>query len=147
MRNKENICQFCGRQRTITTLSLTAWLSKMYQELSHLLIVSGFQFPSAIEQDLDVLDTTFQENSPSKISQVVSAEKKYDRFYNVKLKFHDLRFFLIVLVVSASTNKATLEHYNKIKHLPFFFGHHFRFIYKFPQNRHVFTVVLKILRV
>ena len=41
MRNAENICQYCTRQRAITTLSLNAYLDKMYQELSYLLIVSG----------------------------------------------------------------------------------------------------------
>ena len=41
MRNEENICQYCTRQRAITTLSLNAYLNKMYQELSYLLIVSG----------------------------------------------------------------------------------------------------------
>ena len=41
MRNEENICQYCARQRPITTLSLNAFLNKMYQELSQLLIVSG----------------------------------------------------------------------------------------------------------
>ena len=41
MRNKENICQYCTRQRAITTLSLNACLNKMYQELSYLLIVLG----------------------------------------------------------------------------------------------------------
>ena len=39
MRNDENICQYCTRQRAITTLSLNAYLNKMYQELSYLLIV------------------------------------------------------------------------------------------------------------
>ena len=34
MRNEENICQYCTRQRAITTLSLNACLNKMYQELS-----------------------------------------------------------------------------------------------------------------
>ena len=38
---EESICQYCTRQRGITTLSLNACLSKMYQELSYLLIVSG----------------------------------------------------------------------------------------------------------
>ena len=41
MRNEENICQYCTRQRAITILSLNACLNKMYQELSYLLIVSG----------------------------------------------------------------------------------------------------------
>ena len=41
MRNEENICQYCTKQRAITTLSLNACLNKMYQELSYLLIVSG----------------------------------------------------------------------------------------------------------
>ena len=41
MRNEENICQYCARQLPITTLSLNAFLNKMYQELSYLLIVSG----------------------------------------------------------------------------------------------------------
>ena len=41
MRNSENICQYCMRQRAITTLSLNAYLSKMYQELSHLPIASS----------------------------------------------------------------------------------------------------------
>ena len=41
MRNEENICQYCNRQRAITTLSLNACFNKMYQELSYLLIVSG----------------------------------------------------------------------------------------------------------
>ena len=41
MRNEENICQYCTRQRVITTLSLNACLNKMYQELSYLLIASG----------------------------------------------------------------------------------------------------------
>ena len=41
MRNEENICQYCTRQRAITTLSLNAYLNKMYQELSYLRIVSG----------------------------------------------------------------------------------------------------------
>ena len=35
MRNEENICQYCPRQRAITTLSLNAYLNKMYQELTH----------------------------------------------------------------------------------------------------------------
>ena len=39
-RNEENICQYCTRQRGITTLPLNACLNKMYQELSYLLIVS-----------------------------------------------------------------------------------------------------------
>ena len=33
MRNEENICQYCTRQRAITTLSLNACLNQMYQEL------------------------------------------------------------------------------------------------------------------
>ena len=41
MKNEENICQYCTRQRAISTLSLNAYLNKMYQELTHLLIVSG----------------------------------------------------------------------------------------------------------
>ena len=41
MRNEEYVCQYCTRQRSITTLSLNAYLNKMYQELSYLLIVSG----------------------------------------------------------------------------------------------------------
>ena len=41
MRIEENICQNCTRQHAITTLSLNAYLNKMYQELSYLLIVSG----------------------------------------------------------------------------------------------------------
>ena len=41
MRNEENICQYCTRQRAITTLSFNACLNKMYQEFSYLLIVSG----------------------------------------------------------------------------------------------------------
>ena len=41
MRNEENICQYCTRQRAITTSSLNAYLDKMYGELSDLLIVSG----------------------------------------------------------------------------------------------------------
>ena len=41
MRHEENICQYCTRQRAITTLSLNANLDKMYEELSYLLIVSG----------------------------------------------------------------------------------------------------------
>ena len=41
MRNEKNICQYCTRQRAITTLSLNAYLNKMYQELPYLLIVSG----------------------------------------------------------------------------------------------------------
>ena len=41
MRNEENICQYCTRQRAITTLLLNAYLNKMYQELPYLLIVSG----------------------------------------------------------------------------------------------------------
>ena len=41
MRSEENICQYCTRQRVITTLSLNAYLNKMYQKLSYLLIVSG----------------------------------------------------------------------------------------------------------
>ena len=36
MRNEENICQYCKRQRVITTLSLNACLNKMYQDLSDL---------------------------------------------------------------------------------------------------------------
>ena len=32
MKNEENICQYCTRQRAITTLSLNAYLNKMYQE-------------------------------------------------------------------------------------------------------------------
>ena len=36
-----NICQYCTRQRVITTLSLNACLNKMYQELSYILVVSG----------------------------------------------------------------------------------------------------------
>ena len=43
MRNEENTCKCRTRQRAITTLSLNAYLSKMYQELSYLLIVSGLQ--------------------------------------------------------------------------------------------------------
>ena len=41
MRNEKNICQYCTRQRAVTTLPLNACLNKMYQELSYLLIVSG----------------------------------------------------------------------------------------------------------
>ena len=41
IRNEENICQYCARQRAITTLSLNACLNKIYQELSYLLMVSG----------------------------------------------------------------------------------------------------------
>ena len=41
MRNEENICEYCTRQRAITTLSFNAYSNKMYQELSYLLIVSG----------------------------------------------------------------------------------------------------------
>ena len=41
MRNEQNICQYCTRQRAITTWSLNACLNKIYQELSYLLIVSG----------------------------------------------------------------------------------------------------------
>ena len=41
MKNEENICQYCTRQCTITTLSLNAYLNKMYQELSYLLNISG----------------------------------------------------------------------------------------------------------
>ena len=37
MRNEENICQYCTRQRAITTLSLNACLNQMNQELSYLL--------------------------------------------------------------------------------------------------------------
>ena len=33
---------YCTKERAITTLLLNAWLNKMYQELSYLLIVSGF---------------------------------------------------------------------------------------------------------
>ena len=33
MRDEENICQYCTRQRAITTLWLNAYLNKMYQEL------------------------------------------------------------------------------------------------------------------
>ena len=36
----------------------------------------------------------------------------------------------------------SLQRYNKMKHLPFFFGYYF--IYRFPQNAHIFSVVLKI---
>ena len=32
MKNEENICQYCTRQRAITTLSLNVYLNKMYQE-------------------------------------------------------------------------------------------------------------------
>ena len=42
MRNEENICQYCTKQRVITTLSLNGSLNKMYQELSYLLVISGF---------------------------------------------------------------------------------------------------------
>ena len=42
MRNKENICQYCTKQRAISTLSLNTCSNKMYQEISYLLIVSGF---------------------------------------------------------------------------------------------------------
>ena len=41
MRNEENICRYCTRQRAIITLSLNTCLIKMYQELSYLLIASG----------------------------------------------------------------------------------------------------------
>ena len=43
MRNEENICQYCKRQRVITTLSLNACLKKTYQDFSYLalLIVLG----------------------------------------------------------------------------------------------------------
>ena len=41
MRNEKNICQYCTRQCAITTLSLNAYLNKMYQELSDLLTVLG----------------------------------------------------------------------------------------------------------
>ena len=54
MRNEENICQYCTRQRAITTLSLNACLNQMYQELSYLLIVSGFS-TNKQEQKLQVL--------------------------------------------------------------------------------------------
>ena len=40
MRNEENICQYCTKQRAITTLSSNAYLNEMYEELSYLLIVS-----------------------------------------------------------------------------------------------------------
>ena len=40
LENEENICQYCMRQRAITTLSLNACLKKLYQELPYLLIVS-----------------------------------------------------------------------------------------------------------
>ena len=40
--NEENICQYCPRQRGITTLSLNTCLNKIDRELSYLLIVSGF---------------------------------------------------------------------------------------------------------
>ena len=43
IKKEENICQYCTRQRVITTLYLNACLTKMYQELSYLdlLPVSG----------------------------------------------------------------------------------------------------------
>ena len=41
MRNEENICQYCTRQRATTTLSLNACWDQMYQEWSYLLIVSS----------------------------------------------------------------------------------------------------------
>ena len=41
MRNEGNICQYCTRERVITTLSFNACLNKMHQELSYLPIVSG----------------------------------------------------------------------------------------------------------
>ena len=41
MRNEENTCQHCTRQTAIATLLLNAYLNKMYQDLSDLLIVSG----------------------------------------------------------------------------------------------------------
>ena len=37
MRNEGNICQYCTRQRTITTLLLNACLNQMNQELPYLL--------------------------------------------------------------------------------------------------------------
>ena len=37
MKNEENICQYCTRQRAITTLLLNACLNQMNQELSYLL--------------------------------------------------------------------------------------------------------------
>ena len=41
MRNEENTCQYCTRQSAIATLLLNAYLNKMCQDLSDLLIVSG----------------------------------------------------------------------------------------------------------
>ena len=35
MRDEENICQYCTRQRAITALLLNAYLNKMHQELSY----------------------------------------------------------------------------------------------------------------
>ena len=55
MRNEENICQYCTRQRAITTLSLNACLNKVYQELSYLLIVSGYVGTNKQKQKLQVL--------------------------------------------------------------------------------------------
>ena len=37
MRNEENICRYCTRQRAITTLSLNACWNQMWQELHYLL--------------------------------------------------------------------------------------------------------------
>ena len=42
MRSEEDICQYCTKQRAVTTLLLNGSLNKMYQELSYLLIISGF---------------------------------------------------------------------------------------------------------
>ena len=41
MRDEEKICQYCTRQRAITTLSLNLCLKQIYQDLSYFLIVSG----------------------------------------------------------------------------------------------------------
>ena len=35
MRDEENTCQYCTRQRAITTLSLSASLNQVNQELSY----------------------------------------------------------------------------------------------------------------
>ena len=37
MKNEENICEYCMRERAITTLPLNACWNQMLQELSYLL--------------------------------------------------------------------------------------------------------------
>ena len=85
MRNEENICQYCTRQRAIT-LSLNACLNQIYQGLSYLLIVSGL---------LDIIKN-FRELSSSNCVGTNKQKQKlqvltlpgYDLYFPTALHFH-----------------------------------------------------------